>query len=279
MQPAMITPQQFAKSRQFIYQHARLLDRRRFEYHFDAGSKQAVLDALACYQNEDGGFASGLELDIQCPQSSGICTEVALGILLELDTRDGEILDRVEKWILSNQLDDGSTPHPTDEQVEAYPHGPWWKNGDPDRVFALAGLLGRLGRGNDEFFSRAAELFANTHVPLKQEIAVYSYPLHLYLNFAPGAERFTDAITQLKTSLPAMLDKEAWHCPLYFCSDRWYSPDIDKTTWQSEAVKAIATIKDDGGVYIEQYKDGPWWRPIWTLDMLIIMKLRGLLSS
>jgi len=69
----MITPEQFEKARQFIYRQGDLLTRRRFAFHFEQGSNQPVLQALACYQNDDGGFGNGLELDITCPESSGIC--------------------------------------------------------------------------------------------------------------------------------------------------------------------------------------------------------------
>ena len=50
----MITAEQFEKARQFIYRQGDLLTRKRFAYHFEQGSKQAALDALACYQNQDG---------------------------------------------------------------------------------------------------------------------------------------------------------------------------------------------------------------------------------
>ena len=46
----------FEKARTFMYRNARPLDMARFQYHFEDGSKEAVMRALSYYQNEDGGF-------------------------------------------------------------------------------------------------------------------------------------------------------------------------------------------------------------------------------
>ena len=44
----------FEKAREFIYRNARPLDLTRFQYHFENGSKEAVMNALSYYQNADG---------------------------------------------------------------------------------------------------------------------------------------------------------------------------------------------------------------------------------
>jgi len=46
----------YKKARSFIYRNARPLDIARWQYHFENGSKEAVLTALAAYQNEDGSW-------------------------------------------------------------------------------------------------------------------------------------------------------------------------------------------------------------------------------
>jgi hypothetical protein len=53
----------YDRARAFIYRNARPLDIARFQYHFENGSKDAVLTALAAYQNEDGGFGHALGPD------------------------------------------------------------------------------------------------------------------------------------------------------------------------------------------------------------------------
>lgn len=64
--------QALKKARTFIYRNARPLDLARWQYHFEGGSKEAVLTTLAAYQNEDGGFGHALEPDSWNPNSSPI---------------------------------------------------------------------------------------------------------------------------------------------------------------------------------------------------------------
>ena len=50
----------FVNARKFIYKNARPLDLARWQYHFENGSREAVLQALQFYQNEDGGYGLSL---------------------------------------------------------------------------------------------------------------------------------------------------------------------------------------------------------------------------
>ena len=47
----------------FIYRNARPLDLARWQYLFEDGGRENVLNILASYQNEDGGFGHALEPD------------------------------------------------------------------------------------------------------------------------------------------------------------------------------------------------------------------------
>lgn len=50
----------FDKARKYMYRNARPLDLARFQYHFESGSKEAVMNVLSYYQNEDGGFGHNI---------------------------------------------------------------------------------------------------------------------------------------------------------------------------------------------------------------------------
>ena len=76
------------RAKEFIYRNARPLDLARWQYHFENGSKEAVLNTLFYYQNEDGGFAHALEADAWNPNSSPIQTWYATEILREIDFSD-----------------------------------------------------------------------------------------------------------------------------------------------------------------------------------------------
>ena len=83
----LLTSGSFEKARTFVIDQGRELERRLLSYYFDDGTPAAVLDELASYQNQDGGFGNGLEPDIQLPDSSVITTTIALRILREVGTR------------------------------------------------------------------------------------------------------------------------------------------------------------------------------------------------
>ena len=76
-----------------------------------------------------------------------------------------------------------------------------------------------------------------------------------------------------------MLDLDAWHHPLFFCQRRWNHAGLPAKLVESEARKAVAALGPDGGAVIERYADLPWWRPVWTLDLLVELRDAGLLSE
>ncbi|MBO9597665.1 MAG: hypothetical protein J7559_07590 [Cohnella sp.] len=120
------------RAKAFLYKNGRLLDRRRFEYHFEGGSKQAVLDVLRAYQNPDGGFGNALEPDIRCPQSQPVPTEMALQIMDDIDAFDPEIMDGIVRYLREIALPNGGFPL-VFRSASDYPHAPWW-NAERDDV-------------------------------------------------------------------------------------------------------------------------------------------------
>ena len=269
----MITEEQFRKARDYIYRHGRLLDRKRFEHHFTNGSKDAVIDVLACYQNADGGFGNGLEMDMMCPASTTGAAEIALLILDELGITTGEVVDRFENWCLTPE---GVFPRPPANLAE-YPHGWWWaKAKGPDLHFlAIAGLLGKWNRGNSKFFNAVAAQYATIEIP---QIEIYHYTFYYYLRFAPDIENRKVQLQIVVEQLPALLESSAIYHPL-FCYLWWLAADeFDKVTVVSEAETLVSDFEEDGGVKTP-YPELPWWRPVMTLEALIHLKRHGLLNG
>lgn len=91
------------KAKSFIYRNARPLDLARWQYHFENGSPEAVLKALAAYQNEDGGFGHALEADSFNPNSCPIQTWAATEILREvgLTDRKNPIIQNILRYLES----------------------------------------------------------------------------------------------------------------------------------------------------------------------------------
>lgn len=118
----------FEKAREFIYRNARPLDLARWQHHFEGGTKETVLTALATYQNEDGGFGHALEADAWNPNSSPMQTWRATEILREINFTDAThpIIQGILQYLSSGQEFTGQFWDNAPSSNNDYPHAPWW---------------------------------------------------------------------------------------------------------------------------------------------------------
>ncbi|MFC5528263.1 prenyltransferase/squalene oxidase repeat-containing protein [Cohnella yongneupensis] len=123
------------QAKSFLYKNGRLLDRRRYEYHFEGGSAEAVIDALRAYQNPDGGFGNALEADIRCPYSQPVPIEMALHVMDEVALYAPDVLDGIIRYLRGITLPGGGLPF-VFRSASEYPHMPWWKT-DRDDVASI----------------------------------------------------------------------------------------------------------------------------------------------
>lgn len=158
----------FEKSRRFIYRNARPLDLARWQYHFENGSKEAVLAALAAYQNEDGGFGHGLEADCFNPHSSPIQTWAATEILREIGFADSAhpVVRGILTYLASGRDFDSERRYwlNTLPSNNDYPHAIWWTyKADADQygynpTACLAGFFVRYGDRACGFYDTAVQI-------------------------------------------------------------------------------------------------------------------------
>lgn len=118
----------FEKARTFMYRNARPLDLARFQYHFENGSKQNVMNVLSYYQNEDGGCGHAIEADCWNPNSTPLHTGGASDIIREIDftERNHPLIQGLLKWYTSGAYFNGHHWSITVESNNEYPHAPWW---------------------------------------------------------------------------------------------------------------------------------------------------------
>ncbi len=114
--------------RTYLATNARLIDLALYDFQFGNSSQQAVIQALAAYQNKDGGFGKGIEPDFQLPDSSALATTVAFQYLAKL--RSPEVIDMAHKGIAYflqtyDRQKNGWNIVP--KEVNSYPHAPWWE--------------------------------------------------------------------------------------------------------------------------------------------------------
>jgi len=269
-----IDEKQIKKIKEFIFKNGRLLERRLFSFFFENGKKDAVIKALVAYQNTDGGFGNGIEPDILCPDSTAIGAETAMYILDLLEYVNNEITDQLFNWIIKEQNEEGYINHPP-KNMYNYPFQEWWSGPDELRIFALSGFLKKWGLNDAEFFKKVKYFYSNSSLP--EEFTFYHYPYFIYLKYLGDNKEEKKMLQQITNQFPSIIEKNKEHYPLF--GRHWYHAlDIlDKKTVEDEANNFFNGLKDDGGLKII-YQNFPWWRPIWTLDGLILLKKSGMIE-
>jgi hypothetical protein len=114
------------RAHEFLWTHARLLERRIFEHRFRDGPAEAVERALEAYRNADGGFGQALEPDCRTPHSQPEAMRWALAVLHDAGRLDPAKARRCAEWLTSVTTAEGGVPFCL-PSVERYPRAPWWK--------------------------------------------------------------------------------------------------------------------------------------------------------
>jgi hypothetical protein len=177
-------------ARSFLAAHGRVLDRRRFDCHFDGGPPEAVRDAVAAYRNADGGFGHALEPDCRAPGSQPAATAMALETLHETGAWDEDLARGACEWLQTIEPEEGGAPFVL-PSVEGWPAAPWWQPepGLPASLTATGLLAGPLlARGVEHpWLTRAVDWLWRTASSAEGE-----YPLRgvlAFLEHVPDRER------------------------------------------------------------------------------------------
>jgi hypothetical protein len=157
----------YEKARAFMYLNARPLDMARWQYHFECGSKDAVINALSFYQNADGGFGHALEADAWNPNSSPIQTWAATEILREVGFTDGRhpVIRGILRYLDSGRDFDGAGWFNTVKSNNDFPHAPWWHTESEsvchngyNPTACLAGFIIRFAEADSPLYALGARI-------------------------------------------------------------------------------------------------------------------------
>ncbi|WP_255955923.1 hypothetical protein [Streptomyces odontomachi] len=102
------------RAEEFVLLTARVLEQRRFAYHFlggGAGAADAVERALAAYRNEDEGYGHALEPGLRGPQSRPSHVVHALRVLDSIGRCHGQPVERLGRYLTAVSAPDGALPH------------------------------------------------------------------------------------------------------------------------------------------------------------------------
>lgn len=118
----------FLKVSNSLKTRARDLEKYLFDYYFQGGSSEKVIEQLKNYQNSDGGFGNGLESDFRNPSSSPMATSIGLRILSEIEeTKDVRDMIKLACRYLEGSFNEKRNGwYALTEDVNNYPHAPWW---------------------------------------------------------------------------------------------------------------------------------------------------------
>jgi hypothetical protein len=136
-----------ARAERFIWLTARVLEQRRFTYHFLAGGSDPVETALAAYLNADGGYGHALEPDLRGPVSQPLHTAHALRVLDSIGRCGGLRVERMCRYFTEVSTRDGALPavHPSQRAYPAAPFLPIVDN-PPSELLATGPVVGLLHR-------------------------------------------------------------------------------------------------------------------------------------
>ena len=128
------------KTSLYLKNNARPVDYALFEYHFQSGSPEKVLDEIAAFQNEDGGFGKALEPDLRLPKSTPLATCMAFQIIKEIDANEtNEVVKRALEYLVNTCDPDRKGWPIVAPEVDKHPHAPWW---------TYRAAMGHFGWGN-----------------------------------------------------------------------------------------------------------------------------------
>lgn len=279
----------FERAEEFIWKNARLLERRRFAFHFAGGSGDAVLAALRAYQNDDGGFGNALEPDIRCPDSQPVPVQHAFEIMDEAGF-DQDSAQRACDFLMSITTSAGGVPFVL-PSVNAYPHAPWWSTGEnpPASLNPTAGIAALLYKqGFNHPWLERASAYCWSLIPERAPEDMHELGVVLaFLQYAPErerAEREYERLMQhmLASGLVADINDTSYvRKPLDWAptpehpARRYFSDDAI----QANLDQVIAAQHEDGGWTIAWPPISPGceleWRGWVTVSALLTLKANG----
>lgn len=114
--------------KKWIHRNARAVDLAKWKYHFEDGKAIDVMQELSYYQNEDGGFAHGLEADCLNIHSAPSQLFHAIHIIDDINFKDTAhpVIQNILKYLQAGTEMENGYWMSILPSNNAYPHAPWW---------------------------------------------------------------------------------------------------------------------------------------------------------
>jgi hypothetical protein len=261
------------KATDFIWRSARLLERLNFQYHFQNGSREAVLQTLRAFQNEDGGFGNAIEPDLRAPVSLPVPTWMAFVVMDQMGSFDHDIAQKACDYLMTITTEEGGVPFILPAGQE-YPHAPWWAADDYSAglnpTARLVALLHKYGISHP-WVDRATE-FSWKKIDELQTTSEYEMQNVIdFLEVVPNRERAQQALKRVgpklfEQNLVALDPKTEGtvHFPLDYAPypDSIARQLFDEAVIQQHLDEIIEAQDEDGGWSF----NFPGWNPMTTME-------------
>ena len=295
----------FQKARTYMYRHARPLDLARFQYHFEGGSQQAVLNALQCYQNPDGGFGHAIEADCWNPNSIPLHSAGAGAIMAEIGLTDGDhpMVQALVDWFASGVHFNGRSWAITVPSNNDYPHAPWWHtesesscHTDYNGTAQIAGFLIRYANPDSPAFQLGVRVAAEAIAALDPAALRDKHTCACYVRMAEHIETagmthlfaYDDLKQKLHQAVHRLIDTDTTRWHLYVCrpseflcsrQSEYYAENRDIAEYECDFI-AQTQLEDGSWPIPWSWADYPeewavskvWWKGAVILQNLLYLK-------
>jgi hypothetical protein len=270
-----------SRARQFFQQNGRDIDRARYDFHFGALPLEALLAMLGQYQNPDGGFGCGLEVDIKAPESNPFATELALLACAQAGV-PGEhpLLARAVSYLEQTQDGDGGwrlSPAIYQHELASWFQAWTWPNLNP--ACCLAGLLRGLGLGSPNLHARVAGLFDRLARPTdlagEEYYLVRPYAYYFLPDWAhPQRDLYLSGVLWwlIRQHLAGRHD----------AAGHFFDYARTPASYTGRCLPADILAAELGRLEAEQAEDGGWptpydagWRGWFTVQNLLVLRAYG----
>jgi hypothetical protein len=281
----------FDRARNFLYNHARLLERLLFEVEFEAANPEAVGQLVSAYQNPDGGLGHALEPDFRCPESQPLFVEIGLEALQRAGLRDRSLSLFLCRFLESVSDAAGLVPILLESALR-WPHASHMTQIGPPDLNPSAGICGLLHYQGVEHPWLARATHACCEILLQnppREAHALRSAAHL-VEYLPDrqmaedlAERITVALPEASFFIPHAPVTTYGLTPLHFATSpgsRWRSL-FTQDQVDGHLADLLDRQQEDGGWPISWETPGPAsrseWRGRWTLEALSVLVAYGAL--
>jgi hypothetical protein len=257
----------------FIWRHARLLDRHRFAHLFLGAPGEPVVRALRAHVNPDGGAGHALEPDVRGPASQPSGVQHLLEMLGEAGAPDDPMVGDACEFLVSITREDGGLPFVL-PSVADHPHAPWWQAADASsltQTAANAAALHELGARHG--WLEGATGFCWERIEAGRVEGAYDARFAVaFLDAVPDAARAEAALDRLGPQLvdAGLVALEPGQAGELTFTALEYSPAPEARSRRMFPADAVESALD--ALAAGQQDDGGWtfawpeWSPAATLD-------------